>query len=94
MAWMHYCEPGGRTEDINMATAISTGGKILPEIIYGHELSHMFGWNHEWPLGFGDSESMFRLGTNAYPYLMFGWTDTDGDGVVEILDETPYGMTP
>jgi hypothetical protein len=23
---------------------------------------------------------------------MCGWTDTDGDGVIEILDPTPYGM--
>jgi hypothetical protein len=29
-----------------------------------------------------------------FPTLMFGWTDSDGDGVVEILDPTPYGMAP
>jgi hypothetical protein len=26
------------------------------------------------------------------PTLMLGWTDTDGDGLVEILDPEPYGI--
>ena len=27
------------------------------------------------------------------PYDLFGWSDTDGDGVPEIIDPTPYGTS-
>lgn len=27
------------------------------------------------------------------PSLLYGWRDIDGDGVVEILDPHPYGIT-
>jgi hypothetical protein len=26
------------------------------------------------------------------PALFLGWTDTDGDGIPELVDSTPYGM--
>ena len=57
-----------------------------------HELSHLFGMKDSWPFA---PAALFRPnGTTAddwIPYPMFGWTDADGDGVIEILDPTPYG---
>lgn len=58
--------------------------------MYSHEAAHLFGWpfDHTWP---ADPD-------NPVPELdlcpeILGWTDLDGDGVIEILDDTPYGMT-
>jgi hypothetical protein len=63
--------------------------------VFDHELSHSLGWSHWWPTGDGSvggqaSSDMKR--NPFFPALMFGWTDSDGDGVLEILDPTPYGM--
>jgi len=27
------------------------------------------------------------------PYVIFGWTDTDSDGIPEIIDPAPYGIS-
>jgi hypothetical protein len=58
----------------------------IAETAYHHELGHYWGWKHDW--------------TCAYdgPFItdpsLFGWTDTDDDGVAEIIDSTPYGRVP
>lgn len=53
---------------------------------YHHEIGHYWGWHHDWSC------------MNAGPFItnpaLFGWTDTDGDGIAEIVDPTPYGMAP
>lgn len=50
---------------------------------YHHEIGHYWGWQHDWTCG------------NPGPFItapvLFGWIDTDGDGVPEILDSSPYG---
>jgi len=56
----------------------------LARAAYHHELGHHWGWQHDWtPCG------------NFDPFItnpvLFGWLDTDGDGVPEILDACPYG---
>jgi hypothetical protein len=66
----------------------------MPGSIFGHELIHGMGWMHWWPNRYGDSLSWVLSSQGWEPYLMFGWTDADGDGVIEIMDQTPYGLTP
>jgi hypothetical protein len=59
-----------------------------------HEMSHLFGMMDSWPF---QPEGLTRPdgspGDDWIPYAMFGWTDTDGDGIIEILDPTPYGTS-
>ena len=59
-----------------------------------HEMSHLFGLSDNWPfkpqgLVLPDGSP----GDDWIPYVMFGWTDTDSDGIPEIIDPTPYGTT-
>ena len=56
---------------------------------YHHEVAHYWGWDHEWSPTCGRT----KLGFEPFiaPPVLFGWEDVDGDGVPEILDDTPYG---
>jgi len=59
---------------------------------FNHELSHLFGMMDSWP--FNPSAITSPDGQTHddwIPYVTFGWTDADGDGVPEIIDPTPYG---
>ncbi|MBO6525038.1 MAG: hypothetical protein JJ971_14515 [Balneolaceae bacterium] len=53
--------------------------------VYHHEIGHLFGWDHEW----SDAEVGQILITEP---ALFGWTDSDNDGVIEINDSDPYGI--
>ena len=61
-----------------------------------HEMLHLNGWAHDWPF---DYYSTIYL-NGSYPRQaiipgsLFGWTDVDGDSVVEIMDNNPYGVQP
>lgn len=67
---------------------------MIANTAYGHEVTHLSGWPggfpgvaghaHYWPSG--DPS----IGVWTHPVLL-GWTDTDGDGEVDLLDSTPYG---
>jgi hypothetical protein len=62
--------------------------------LFNHELIHSYGWMHWWPTGDGSPARQFGMAEGLQvdlPVLMFGWTDVDGDGTIEILDPTPYG---
>jgi hypothetical protein len=50
---------------------------------YHHEVGHYWGWQHDW---ISDSPDPFITAP-----ILFGWLDTDGDGIPEILDPCPYG---
>ncbi len=52
---------------------------------YHHEIGHYWGWEHDW---ISDSPAPFITAP-----ILFGWLDTDGDGIPEILDRCPYGRT-
>ena len=58
---------------------------------YHHEAAHHWGWSHDWSPTCGGTTLGFEP-LIAAPAL-FGWEDVDGDGVPEILDQTPYGRT-
>ena len=52
---------------------------------YRHELGHGFGWDHNWP---GEKSTDSFITNPEY----YGWVDVDGDGIIEILDPTPWGI--
>jgi len=59
-----------------------------------HELSHLFGMLDSWV--FKPSAITAPDGAvhdDWIPYTTFGWMDTDGDGIPEIIDPTPYGTS-
>ena len=58
----------------------------IARALYHHEFGHAHGWQHHWPK---DPDADDNLITCP---ALYGWTDTDSDGVIEILDPTPYGM--
>jgi hypothetical protein len=66
------------------------GGLVMD---FDHELSHMFGMMDDWPFQRGTAGPEGSVIDDWIPYVMFGWTDTDGDGIPEILDTTPYGTS-
>lgn len=55
---------------------------------YHHEVGHHWGWAHQWTPWCGGTPPFDPFITAP---VLFGWEDTDGDGVPEILDPTPYG---
>jgi hypothetical protein len=77
----------------DLSTAMSHGKPQLfwiGKTVYDHECGHIFGWEHEWTPW--DSNKLFADELITSPVL-YGWLDTDGDGIPEILDPTPYGMS-
>ena len=97
---------GALPGDVNMWIGISkkeqlnlSGGDPRLSYTLGHEILHNMGYPigltgvHEWVCGDGSiPDGSDQCDQNNLPTLMLGWTDTDGDGVVEILDSTPYGL--
>ena len=93
--------------EVNLWMAIASRGQLAADSsdprlldVLGHEVLHALGYPigltglHEWVCGDGTQpDPTDQCDQNSLPTLMLGWTDTDGDGVVEILDTTPYGMT-
>jgi hypothetical protein len=61
--------------------------------VYHHEIAHHWGWpgTHDWSPTCGGVQLGFEP-LIAAPVL-FGWEDTDGDRIPEILDPTPYGRS-
>ncbi len=60
---------------------------MVARAVYHHEVAHIWGWpgTHDWS----------TCGTPGFnfvvPPVLFGWEDTNGDGVPEILSPAPYG---
>ncbi len=89
------CRPSG-SNFVNIGMNAETGGFQPGEgpagSIFDHELIHGMGWMHWWPNQYADSSSWINTVYSWDPYLFFGWTDPDGDGIIEIYDPTPYGL--
>ncbi len=85
---------GGTWSYIGYFFAGDPGFVMLPDellrsvarALYHHEVGHAWSWEHEW-----DPASTTYSGPMIVNPRLYGWTDTDGDGVPEILDNTPYG---
>ena len=59
---------------------------------YQQLMAYFWGWQTDWTPTCGGT----RLGHEPFitsPRLL-GWEDIDGDGVPEVLDDTPYGRRP
>ena len=65
------------------------GGLIMD---FDHELSHLFGMLDNWPFIQAAGPEGMPM-DDWIPYVIFGWTDADGDGIPEIIDPTPYGTS-
>jgi hypothetical protein len=62
------------------------------EMDFNHELGHLFGMMDSWPFTPSSVTTPDgQIHDDWITYVLFGWTDTDGDGIPEILDPTPYG---
>jgi len=61
----------------------ATDFSYIARAAYHHEIGHYWGWQHDW---ISDSPDPFITAP-----ILFGWLDTDGDGIPEILDPCPYG---
>lgn len=72
--------------DANVPTTITEERmKGVANAVYHHETGHLWGWEHEW----SDADTVNYFITET---ALFGWTDVDGDGIIEILDSNPYGL--
>ncbi len=81
---------------VNIWSSLDEPGNVQGALFMdlSHEMSHLFGMLDSWPFRPGAlTRPDGSLGDDWIPYVMFGWTDSDGDGVIEILDPTPYGTT-
>ena len=65
----------------------------IARAVYHHEIAHKWGWpgSHDWSPRCAGNADTSDLSPFIVPPVLFGWEDTDGDGVPEILDDTPYG---
>lgn len=81
---------------VNIWSGLADPGEVQGALFMdlSHEMSHLFGMMDSWPFSPG---AFIRPdgtpGDDWIPYVMFGWTDADGDGIIEITDPTPYGTT-
>jgi len=81
---------GAGTQQVNLWADVSAAPDVeyLPQTLLIHELDHLMGWSHEWPCGDGNTPDVCN---QEPPYLLFGWYDTDSDGMPEIVSPHPYG---
>jgi hypothetical protein len=76
-------------------TGIQIEENRLTGVMLGHEVYHLFGYpaSHSWACTSGPQiDQADACGISGAPALLLGWMDTDGDGVPEIMDSTPYGI--
>jgi hypothetical protein len=89
------CGTGNKFGIINIWSSVTDARNLEGGLVmdFNHELSHLFGMMDNWPFiqnAIGPEELAID---DWIPYSMFGWADSDGDGIPEIGDPTPYGTT-
>ncbi len=88
------CVPGGPPAvTIRFNVADSADLASMASAVLEHEFIHDLGWMHWWPEGDGSTRARMAERGARLPSMMFGWVDSDGDGILEIQDPTPYGRT-
>jgi hypothetical protein len=61
--------------------------RAIATAAYHHEIAHLWGWEHDWA-NECLSQRLFEPFVTAP--VLFGWEDTNGDGIPEILSNAPY----
>jgi hypothetical protein len=89
------CGQPGKFGNVNIWSSISVSTDLEGELVmdFNHELSHLFGMLDNWPAILGVPGPNGSIIDDWIPYVVFGWTDSDGDGIPEIIDPTPYGTS-
>ena len=81
---------------VDAKSELTGQGNRLADTLVSHEVFHLFGYpaSHAWPCisNVAQKDAADECVDTTIPALMLGWLDTDGDGVPEILDSTPYGI--
>ena len=92
---LNGCGVDAKIPTINIWSSIPSTGDLQGGLVmdFDHELSHLFGMLDDWPFTLGVAGPGGSTIDDWIPYVMFGWTDADGDGVREIEDSTPYGTS-
>jgi hypothetical protein len=76
-------------------------GWELTYTLLDHEFFHSLGWDHAMPCRQNifddyladDGLMTFDMCDFSHPPAQFGWEDLNGNGIPEILDPNPYGLT-
>jgi hypothetical protein len=91
---LNGCGADSKMGVTNVWSSLSDPSNLQGALVmdFNHELSHLFGMldDYPWKQGVRPDGSGFQ---DWIPYVLFGWTDTDGDGIPEIVDPTPYGTS-
>jgi hypothetical protein len=92
---LNGCATGNKSGIINIWSSVTAATNVEGGLVmdFNHELSHLFGMTDNWPFIQGAAGPDGMMVDDWIPYDLFGWTDTDGDGIPEIIDPTPYGTT-
>ena len=85
-AYKDFVKMGWYYSNTEHGTLDSTKLINIAKACYNHEIGHIWGWEHGW------TSDAAKTGPFITPPVLFGWKDTDGDELPEILDTTPYGM--
>jgi hypothetical protein len=88
------CGSGNKTGIMSIYSSIYDSSSLEGTLVmdFNHELSHLFGMMDNWPRISAAGPDGLTI-DDWIPYVIFGWTDSDGDGIPEIIDPTPYGTT-
>ncbi len=87
-----------RHQTENFANYTQADLNLYARTIYYEEMQHAFGYEHSMPLRFfynSMAPEVAHLHGKPDMFVMpgiFGWDDTDGNGIIEILEPNPFGL--